>query len=560
MYITSMNAQQTGQEQKGYCDVLVAWQYGATIPEAIQIHVNVTGNNGPSQVLATLDVKAAKKPISLKAKFTAPGFFTVSVCPRLLEGTKFRDKMGDENGELQDWQAFCLQQQLNTTRQEGQVAKSCAKVPQITHTEILEGAIRVHWNNPDDFDEYTLWWGEGNKTDHKVTTEDQQFLLEKTRDKYTYTFRVQGEKGGFLWLEPCRSELSAPVSVYVPEGFGYLLPKFAATTTLAALARDQDHMEVFAIGGDGCLHGNWWDGQWHMWYRFANPIFTPKTPVAALSRDTGYMDLFAVALDGHVHVAWWHGNPWYEWTPIGNAVFPPNTPLGVLSRHSDFMDIFAVGMDGQVWSAWWNGNPWRDWQPIAGQTFPANTPIATLSRHDDFMDIFAVGDDGQVWHAWWNGNPWAWRPIAGQLFSAQTPIAALSRHDDHMEIFAVGQDGIVCGNEWDGNWHDWYRLEGLAFDQNTPIASVSRDEGHMEVFAVGLDQKVYGNVWLGGWQVWFSVESHPQEGYPPFFPSIAALSRDSDIMDVFVISRQLDEEFVMSNWFHQKWHKWFIIP
>ncbi|MDF5751017.1 hypothetical protein, partial [Spongiactinospora sp. TRM90649] len=82
--------------------------------------------------------------------------------------------------------------------------------------------------------------------------------------------------------------------------------------------------------------------------------------IAALSRNDDFMDLFAVGTDGHVWNARWNGNPWQACQRVGSGMFGQGTPIAALSRHEDFMDLFAVGTDGKVHAAWWNGNPWRE--------------------------------------------------------------------------------------------------------------------------------------------------------------------------------------------------------
>jgi Matrixin/Putative peptidoglycan binding domain len=96
--------------------------------------------------------------------------------------------------------------------------------------------------------------------------------------------------------------------------------------------------------------------------------YQQNTPLAALTRNDDQMDVFAVNQDDGVYSAWWNGNPWRDWFRIGgdNNVFPQHTPIAALSRNDDQMDLFAVGFDGNVYSTWWDGT-WHDWfrLPIA---------------------------------------------------------------------------------------------------------------------------------------------------------------------------------------------------
>ncbi|MEU7871875.1 hypothetical protein AB0B76_34545, partial [Dactylosporangium sp. NPDC049140] len=183
-------------------------------------------------------------------------------------------------------------------------------------------------------------------------------------------------------------------------------------------------------------------------------VFRAGAPVAALSRNPNQMDLFAVAADGAVRSAWWNGQWHDDWFRIGTRGFGPGTPIAVNSRNPDQMDLFAVGDDGGVYSAWWHGE-WQDWFRIGTRTFAPGTPIAVLSRNPDQMDLFAVGDDGGLWSAWWHGEWHDWFRIGTRTFSQGTPIAVNSRNPDQMDLFAVGDDGGVYSAWWHGDWHDW---------------------------------------------------------------------------------------------------------
>jgi hypothetical protein len=46
------------------------------------------------------------------------------------------------------------------------------------------------------------------------------------------------------------------------------------------------------------------------------PQFAQNTPIAALTRNPNQMDLFAVGLDGGVYSAWWGFNQWHDWFSV----------------------------------------------------------------------------------------------------------------------------------------------------------------------------------------------------------------------------------------------------
>jgi hypothetical protein len=560
MYLTFMNPpRQVGLAKNGLCDVLVEWTYGDQLPDLVNVYFSDSCvHDGPIVGWKQRDPNETHSD-SLTIQLRAPTTGFVLLCPILLDGSGPRPEMPNDQGENQFWTDFCVCTQIVTEGTQEDVEKGCQATLNIIATRVVEGGIEVWWNKNHRFDRYELFWRSGNEPEHKVDVEGNYFLLERTREGQTYSFRVRGCIDPFLGvLGGCCSEPSAVVTVQVPQEMGYVIPKFGQDASLVAIARSPDNMDVFAVGPDGQLRSAWWDGNWHMWFRIGDPILVPGAPVAALVRDDDFMDLFAVGRDGQVHVAWWNGNPWRGWASIANGVFPPGSPVGAISRHSDFMDIFVVGFDGKVYQAWWNGNPWRSWFPVGAEVFSHGTPIAALSRNDDHMEIFAVGLDGTVRGNWWDGQWHDWYRLDGALFPQGAHIGVIRRDDDHMDIFAVAEDGALHSNWWDGEWHGWFRLDGEVFEPGNPLAAQSRHADHMEIFSVSLDRRVYGTWWDGQWQGWFRLTGAPPSDME-FHPPITAVTRNDMQLDVFAILRQEMEEFVFSNWWHGAWNRWFLV-
>jgi hypothetical protein len=559
VYLTSISAEQKSISNNNVCDVLVKWTIGNQKPDLIEIYFEKDCNSGPGHLVALELIKGKDKPAtSATIKVRAPTFGCVMIAPRMLDGTTLKDKQIDDNGVEQYWESFVLLQPITTKVSQGDQEKGCTHRPRILGHSLSWGAIDVWWSKPENYAKFNLYWQEDNGQRHKVVLEETHFRLERAKGGRRYTFAVEGCLDPFLWISSCCSEPSDPEVVDFPEELSYEIPKFGAEASLVAVARSSDNMDVFVTDGAGRVRSTWWDGVWHMWFHLGQKSFAPFTPVSALSRSDDFMDLFAVGIDGRVNLAWWNGNPWREWTPIGNGFFPQYTPVATLSRGSDFMDIFAVGIDGRVYVAWWNGNPWKGWVSVGVEKFAERTPIATLSRNDDHMEIFAVGEDGVVRGCWWDGQWHDWFRLDGSIFPQRAHIASLSRDDDHMDIFCVGEDGILRSNHWDGQWHGWYDLDGAPhFLPGTPITALSRHEDHMEIFAVAADNFVYGRFWDGEWHDWFLLDGHQSSS--EFYPAITSISRNEEQMDVFTISRMVDEEFVWSIPFTKSWARWFIL-
>ena len=57
------------------------------------------------------------------------------------------------------------------------------------------------------------------------------------------------------------------------------------------------------------------------------------------------MDIFAIGVDGMMRSNWWNGPPWRGWFDLPGETFPPSTTIAAIRRNPDQMDIFAVGAD-----------------------------------------------------------------------------------------------------------------------------------------------------------------------------------------------------------------------
>lgn len=84
--------------------------------------------------------------------------------------------------------------------------------------------------------------------------------------------------------------------------------QFSHTAGIAAVSRSPEHMEIFVVGQDGLMRGKWfWKDEWKDWYlldkrRLEGPPvkFSQTARVAAVFRQPNHMELFAVALDGRL--------------------------------------------------------------------------------------------------------------------------------------------------------------------------------------------------------------------------------------------------------------------
>jgi hypothetical protein len=123
-------------------------------------------------------------------------------------------------------------------------------------------------------------------------------------------------------------------------------------------------MDVFWVGPDGSVRSTWWH-EGHGWSKDAAgapaPYAIASAGNAALgasatqTRNPDHMDVFWIGSDGSVRGNWWHeGHGWaapYAIAPEGNAALGA---IATQTRNPDHMDVFWIGPDGSVRGNWWH--------------------------------------------------------------------------------------------------------------------------------------------------------------------------------------------------------------
>jgi hypothetical protein len=291
-------------------------------------------------------------------------------------------------------------------------------------------------------------------------------------------------------------------------------------------------------------------------------------PISAASFNPNSLDVFQVKSGTEqFQTASWGQDilfaQWGTWSQIPGLEatgFEATAPLTVLSRGQNLLDVFFVGSDGNVHTAATDRRfdrfaPWQGWWQIpgiGGVAGGSEGAVAAVSRDPNMLDVFVVGGDGGIHTAAWNFNiqdaQWlGWWLIPGDVtFGQGSQITAVSRTSTSLDVFVVDADsGQIFTATWDQNvndaqWTSWTSLlGGIGIG---PLAAVSRDPGTLDVFVVGGDvsQSIWWATWdpNGGWQGWNPIADGPPEPGPASgdgLPStVAALSRSSDTLDVFV--------------------------
>jgi hypothetical protein len=123
------------------------------------------------------------------------------------------------------------------------------------------------------------------------------------------------------------------------------------------------------------------------------------------------------------------------------------------------------------------------------------------------------------------------------LFPRSTQIGVVSRSTDKLDIFATDAYGNIVTAAWEPDftdgWHGWSGINGGFTWPGTPVTAVSRNTDLLDIFVVGRDRRVWTAAWTptsGGWQGWWAIDgvTVPAGSY------VGAVSRSADKLDIFV--------------------------
>jgi hypothetical protein len=175
--------------------------------------------------------------------------------------------------------------------------------------------------------------------------------------------------GGFAgggWAEHSPFAISAPGAARL-------------ASPVVAISRVREQIDVFWIGGDGSIMTQWWRAGAgtgradHARFPIAPAGSAgPGSGLSAVARTQQHLDVFWIAPDGSVGTQWWDGAPGANWPdhhPFGvtaAGVAHEGSPLSAVSRNPDRVDVCFVGTDGAIMAQWWiagAGTGWGDHGP-----------------------------------------------------------------------------------------------------------------------------------------------------------------------------------------------------
>jgi hypothetical protein len=152
-------------------------------------------------------------------------------------------------------------------------------------------------------------------------------------------------------------------------------------TPVVAVSRVPEQIDVFWIGPDGSIMTQWWRAGAGTGWADHGPFpiapagsAGPGSGLTAVARTQQHLDVFWIGPDKAVATQWWDGAPgsnWADHPPFGvtaAGLAHTGSPLSAVCRNPDRIDVCFVGMDGAVMTQWWvagSGTGWADHQPEA---------------------------------------------------------------------------------------------------------------------------------------------------------------------------------------------------
>ena len=196
------------------------------------------------------------------------------------------------------------------------------------------------------------------------------------------------------------SSINTPHIFITPEINNWILAKlkipvapqlFPQTTQIAAIIRNLDQRDLFAVNNDGRVCTAWsWDadGKWQGWLPIGlqDDLFPPQTLVTAVSSMPEQIDLFAVDAEGHVKTTCRSHNDglWQEWATIKdlNNIVDPLCSIGAASCRPGRIDLFLVGRDAKVYTAQCDqaDGEWSDLARLHTLDYDINLPRGYLIK------------------------------------------------------------------------------------------------------------------------------------------------------------------------------------
>lgn len=344
---------------------------------------------------------------------------------------------------------------------------------------------------------------------------------------------------------------------------------WGTSNIITAASRQPDIVDIFMVDNASVVKtaAHKTGEAWHGWWQICNGNTSGDSPITAVTRGPNKLDVLNVGFDGQIYHAGWYGTSWQGWWSVAGGQSVIGTQIGAVSRAPNLLDAFHVGNDSNIYTAAWDENidqmgVWRGWWPVAGGKGLPGSLVSAAAMGPDHLDVFVAGLDGHVWTAAWGPQTnWEW---AGwwQIYDLQVPVgapvSAVSRAPGWLDIFVVGADGGIYSAAYNTSfsdwWHGWWQIQQGKARPGSQVAALSRDSNSLDIFVVGEDNRVWTAWWRGQeWKGWSYIGDENFQVAPG--TQVSAVAKGKDGIDIFAIGS--DGRVWTSSGY---WSNWTPIP
>jgi hypothetical protein len=311
--------------------------------------------------------------------------------------------------------------------------------------------------------------------------------------------------------------------------------------------------------------------------------------VTAIANDASSLSFFAVRRGQLRHVVWntstqtetlrttsHDGVSFNSWARLAgfssmpsNGVAPQILGLGTGADQRRVWPVYAYRLENNAWSLASGiggaalGNVMRP---------DASAGIAATVRTSNGLDVFAIGyDDWQVYNCWVQVGQASsdFAQVLGPTVNARAGLAAVSRMPGLADVFMV-DEALQLHTSFSVApqvWNPTFPIgdPALRAHRLSRIAATSRNSDNLDVFVIGkrptdVDWLLYDTWWrpIEGW--WDPVLGHhtqPIGGLtvkPHPMGGIAALTRTPEFIEVFVLGK--DDRLLYNTWWGVQQNRW----
>lgn len=228
----------------------------------------------------------------------------------------------------------------------------------------------------------------------------------------------------------------------------WLLIGGVSTSAPAIASWAPNRLDVFYRGSDGSLRHIWNDNNGQGWVGWENlgGVIAGDHPQlagpAAVAWDQNRLDVFVRGTDSAIWHLYWNGSGWSSWEWLGG---PFSFGAGVSSWGPNRLDVFTRGTDSALWHRYLGGGSWSGWETLGGNS--GSRPDA-VSWAFNRIDAFVKGSSGDpgLYHRYWSGSWSTWEDLNTMWIGSAPAVSSWGLL--RLDVFARGLNGAL--------WHRWH--------------------------------------------------------------------------------------------------------